>query len=116
VTPGQVPELIGKGKGRHEVVNGQKLGLLAIQPKRGFMILALGAAAVPTGAGSLDCMTAVRALDEQMAGLRCPARPGGLDGAQVSLREPGGLFGLKSIVILIQNGGKLHDHTLLRST
>jgi hypothetical protein len=26
------------------------------------------------------------------------------------------LLSLKGIMILIQNGGKLHDHTLLRST
>jgi hypothetical protein len=80
------------------------------------MILALWADAVPTGAGSLDFMTAVRALDEQLAGLGCPATPYGLDGSQVSGREPGGVLSLKGIVILIQDGGELHDHTLLRST
>jgi hypothetical protein len=98
------------------VVNGQELGLLAIEPKRGFMILALRAAAVPTGAGALGCMTAVRALDEQLAGLGCPATPDGLEGPQVSGQEPGGVLGLKGIVILIQDGSELHDHTLLRST
>jgi hypothetical protein len=80
------------------------------------MIPALWAAAVPTGAGPFDYMTAVRALDAYLSGLRCPARPDGLDGAQVIGREPGSILSLKGIMILIQNGGKLHDHTLLRST
>jgi hypothetical protein len=80
------------------------------------MILALWATAVSTGAGSLDGMTAVGALDEHLAGLGCPATPDGLDGAQVSGGKPGAVFGLKGIVILIQDGGELHDHTLLRST
>jgi hypothetical protein len=80
------------------------------------MIPALWAAAMSTGAGSLDGMTAVRALDEQLAGLRCPATSDGLDGSQVSGREPGDVFGVKGIVVLIQDRGELHDHTLLRST
>jgi hypothetical protein len=71
------------------------------------MVLALWAAAMSTGAGSLNGMTAVRALDEQLSGLRCPATPDGLDGSQVIGREPGSIFSLKGIVILIQNGGKL---------
>ncbi len=90
--PGQGPELIGQREGRHEGVNGQELGLLSIQPKRGFMVLALWAAAMSTGAGSLNGMTAVRAFDEQLSGLRCPATPDGLDGSQVIEREPGSIF------------------------
>ena len=48
------------------------------------MILALWAAAVPAGAGSHCCMTAVDAVDEQLAGLGCSASADGFDGAQMT--------------------------------
>lgn len=48
------------------------------------MILALWAAAMSTGAGLPGGMTAARALDEQLAGLWCPATPDGLDGPQMT--------------------------------
>jgi soluble P-type ATPase len=46
--PGKKSQLIRKGKGCHEVLNRQELGLLTIQPEGGFMILTLRAASVPT--------------------------------------------------------------------
>ena len=49
VVEGRGSELIGQGKGHHKVVNRQKFGLLALQPKRGFVILILWAVTVSTG-------------------------------------------------------------------
>ena len=48
VIPGQESELVGERKGSHEVLDWKQLFLLAIQPQRGFMVLALWAAAMPT--------------------------------------------------------------------
>ena len=86
--PGQEPELIGKREGCREVVHRQELCLVAVEPERGFMILALWATAVPAGAGALGCIAAVRALHKHLAGLGCAATPDGHDGTQMSRQEP----------------------------
>ena len=52
VVPCQESELIGERKGCHEVLNRQQLGLLPVQPERGFMVLALWATAMPAGTGT----------------------------------------------------------------
>jgi hypothetical protein len=48
------------------------------------MILALGATAMPTGTGSPSFMAAIRALDEQLSGVRCAALTDGVDGVQMT--------------------------------
>ena len=94
VIPGQKSEFVWEGKRRHEILNRQKLGLLPIQPKGGFMILALWAAAVSTGSGSPFRMTAVGALHEQFPGLRCPTSLDRVDSAQMTGQKPGAVFSL----------------------
>jgi hypothetical protein len=80
------------------------------------MILALRAAAVSTRAGAPYGMATVSALNEQLTGIGCPASADGIDGAQMTGQKAGAVFGLKGIVVLIQDQGKLHDHNLLKST
>jgi hypothetical protein len=84
VIPGQESELIGERKGCHEVLYWKELFLLAIQPERGFMVLALWAAAMPTGTGLQHSMTAVAALHEQLADIRRPSSADRIDGAQMT--------------------------------
>ncbi len=88
VIPGQESELVGERKGCHEVLDWKNLFVLAIQPERGFMVLALWATAMAAGTGLPYCMTAVTALHEQLAGFRCPAPADRIDGAQMAGQKP----------------------------
>ena len=62
--------------------------MLAIQPERGFMVLALWATAMPTGTGLQHSMAAVAALQEKLAGIWCPAPADRIDGTQMTGQKP----------------------------
>jgi hypothetical protein len=84
VIPCQESELIGKRKGCQEIIDRQKLFLLAFQPERRVMILALRTAAMPAGTGPPFGVTAATALNKQLSGFRCPASLNRINGAQMA--------------------------------
>ena len=86
--PGQESEFKGEGKGHQKVLDRYKLCLLSIQPDRGLMILALGATAMATGAGSPFSVMALGAVHEEFPGLGCAALVDRLDGAQMTWQKP----------------------------
>jgi hypothetical protein len=80
------------------------------------MVLALWATAMSTGTGLQHGITAVAALHEQLTGIRCAASADRVDGAQMLGHKPRAVLSLKVIEVLVEDGGKLHDHILLKST
>jgi hypothetical protein len=73
MAPGHRTKLTGQGKGHHEILDGQELGSLAVEPLAGFMVLAPGAAAMPTGSRLSQRRQAVGTLQLNFTGINRPA-------------------------------------------
>jgi hypothetical protein len=68
MTPCHRTKLARQGKGHHEVLDGQELGSLAVEPSAGFMVLTPGAAAMPAGSWLSQRRQAVGALQLNFTG------------------------------------------------
>ena len=93
-----------QGKGHHEVVHGQELTALPIEPLRGAVVLAGRAAAMTTGAGRVVSCTAVGTAPVQFTELTASAAPDGghrlvLSGVQARsvARHQGGVSGVEHL-------------------
>jgi len=80
------------------------------------MILTLRATAVPAGMGPPHGVIAFGAVHEQLTRRRRPAASDCIDGVQVTRQQLIVVLVQQRIEVLIEDGGKLHDHRLLRST
>jgi hypothetical protein len=69
MTPCHRTKLARQGKGHHEVLDGQELGSLAVEPLAGFMVLAPGAAAMPAGSRLSQRRQTVGALQLNFTGI-----------------------------------------------
>jgi hypothetical protein len=110
VTISQRTQLIGQGKGHHEIGHRQELFPLFVDPETGQVILAARAMAVTTGERAPLTLLTVRALHVEFSGSRRSATENRIKGLalvrQDSFAEPRH----EDIVILVNKSGQVHSY------
>jgi len=115
VMPGQRAQLCRQGEGHHKVLHRQQLAALPRQPLAGFVVLALGTAAVPAGARAEQGMGAAVAVPQHLAGGSGATALDGVHRAPLFRQQAGAVLLQQSTLIALDQGGETH-HSLLRST
>lgn len=116
VTPGQLPQFAGQREGDHEVLDGQELGLLPIEPLARLEVLTLRAIAVATGLMPNRFASAVRALQSDVSGVGCPATEHGIEGVAMTGQQAVTMACFEAGSIATNDRSKTDHHSRSRST
>src|SRR5699024_3826898 len=116
MSPGHSAQLRRQGEGGHEVIDGQQLGALALQPVSGLLILAARAASMAARQRLIMMLVAVVTRPVDLSGLRGSAAQHRVHGASVSGEQTVAVALFKLAAVLVDDRGQFHDHNLCRST